>query len=171
MNIYSKMKLVMLSAYLISMGGLFFYFSWPGIYIALIMWVLYTIGVSGGYHKLLSHKQFKTVSNTFETISLFLSMLAGVKSPLGWIGAHRMHHKYSDTKNDPHSPTYKGFWNVFFNNWHIDRIPKIYIKDVLKNPRIVFFHRHWKILHISFAVITLLISLELFLILVLKRNI
>ena len=78
--------------------------------------IIAIFGPTIGLHRYFSHKQFKTVSNTFETISLFLSMLAGVKSPLGWIGAHRMHHKYSDTKNDPHSPTYKGFWNVFFNN-------------------------------------------------------
>ena len=50
----------MITAYLISVSGLFLYFSWTGIYVALIMWVLFTIGVSGGYHKLLSHKQFKT---------------------------------------------------------------------------------------------------------------
>tara|TARA_B100000902_G_scaffold12872_2_gene15689 strand:+ start:177 stop:809 length:633 start_codon:yes stop_codon:yes gene_type:complete len=129
--------------------------------------IIAIFGPTIGLHRYFSHKQFKKVSNTFETISLFLSMLAGVKSPLGWIGAHRMHHKYSDTKNDPHSPTHKGFWNIFFNNWHVDRIPKTYIKDVLKNPRVMFFHKHWKTLHISFAVITLLISLELFLILVL----
>ena len=69
-------------------------------------------GLSIGLHRYFSHKQFQ-VSKLYEIFSLYLAMLAGSRSPLGWAGAHRIHHRYSDTKLDPHSPTYKGFWNVF----------------------------------------------------------
>ena len=71
-------------------------------------------GLSIGLHRYFAHRQFKT-TKVFETISLFLSMLAFSRSPLGWIGAHRIHHRYSDTNNDPHSPAHKGFWNVLLN--------------------------------------------------------
>ena len=98
MNIYSKMKLVMLSAYLISIGGLFFYFSWTGIHVALIMWVLYTIGVSGGYHKLLSHKQFKT-GDTFKYFLIFLGTISGLGSSIAWVSQHRLHHRHPDVKD------------------------------------------------------------------------
>lgn len=29
-----------------------------------------------------------------------------------WTCMHRLHHRYSDTKRDPHSPVYAGFWGV-----------------------------------------------------------
>ena len=75
-------------------------------------------GLSIGLHRRFAHNQFQT-SKTFEVISLFLSMLAFSRSPVGWIGAHRIHHKFSDTEKDPHSPTHKGFWNVLLNNWKV----------------------------------------------------
>ena len=56
-------------------------------------------GLSIGLHRRFAHNQFQT-SKTFEVISLFLSMLAFSRSPVGWIGAHRIHHKFSDTEKD-----------------------------------------------------------------------
>lgn len=32
--------------------------------------------------------------------------------PKGWACMHRLHHKYSDTKKDPHSPLKAGIWRV-----------------------------------------------------------
>ena len=47
-------------------------------------------------------------------------MLAGSRSPLGWVGAHRIHYRHSDTEEDPHSPKHKGFWEcVLINNWRV----------------------------------------------------
>ena len=124
-------------------------------------------GLSIGLHRHFSHNQFKT-SKLYEVFSLFLAMLAFSRSPLSWIGAHRIHHRYSDTEKDPHSPTYKGFWNVLFNNWNVKKIDRPYVRDLYKNPRIMFFHKHWLKLHIATAVITLLISVPIFIIFVLS---
>ena len=120
-------------------------------------------GLSIGLHRYFCHRQFK-VSKTYETFCLFLAMLAGSRSPLGWIGLHRIHHRYADTKDDPHSPDIKGFWNIVFNNWTYKSIPRIYLKDLLRNPRVMFFHKHWKKLHISLAILTFIISVKLFII-------
>lgn len=124
-------------------------------------------GLSIGLHRHFAHNQFKT-SKLYEVFSLFLAMLAFSRSPLSWIGAHRIHHRYSDTEKDPHSPTYKGFWNVLFNNWNVKKIDRPYVRDLYKNPRIMFFHNHWLKLHIATAVITLLISVPVFIIFVLS---
>ena len=86
-------------------------------------------GLSIGLHRRFAHNQFQT-SKTFEVISLFLSMLAFSRSPVGWIGAHRIHHKFSDTEKDPHSPTHKGFWNVLLNNWKVEKIDRGFVKDL-----------------------------------------
>jgi len=129
--------------------------------------IIAIFGLSIGLHRKFAHNQFQS-SKLYEVISLYLAMLAGSRSPLGWIGAHRIHHRHSDTKLDPHSPTYKGFWNVLFNNWKVKQIPRNYVRDLYKNPRVMFFHKHWLKLHIATAVITLLISFNVFFIFVLS---
>src|SRR5210317_247696 len=129
--------------------------------------IIAMFGLSIGLHRKFAHKQFET-PKWFEVIALYLAMLAGSRSPLGWVGAHRIHHRHSDTEEDPHSPAHKGFWNVLFNNWKVKKIDRPYVRDLYKNPRIMFFHKHWLKLHIATAIITLLISFKIFFIFVLS---
>ena len=123
--------------------------------------VIAIFGISIGLHRHFAHRQFD-VSKIYEVIILFLITLTGARSPLGWIGAHRTHHANADTENDPHSPDIKGFWNIVFNRWTCKNIPRKYIKDVIKNPRIIFFHKYWKYIHLTVAIISLLIGLNFF---------
>ena len=123
--------------------------------------VIAIFGISIGLHRHFAHRQFD-VSKIYEVIILFLITLTGARSPLGWIGAHRIHHANADTENDPHSPDIKGFWNIVFNRWTCKNIPRKYIKDVIKNPRIIFFHKYWKHIHLTVAIISLLIGLNFF---------
>ena len=123
--------------------------------------VIAIFGISIGLHRHFTHRQFD-VSKIYEVIILFLITLTGARSPLGWIGAHRIHHANADTENDPHSPDIKGFWNIVFNRWTCKNIPRKYIKDVIKNPRIIFFHKYWKHIHLTVAIISLLIGLNFF---------
>src|SRR5210317_2447308 len=129
--------------------------------------IIAIFGLSIGLHRRFAHNQFQS-SKLYEVISLYLAMLAGSRSPLGWIGAHRIHHRHSDTEEDPHSPAHKGFWNVLINNWRVKQIPRHYVRDLYNNPRIMFFHKHWLKLHIATAIITLLISVPLFIVFVLS---
>lgn len=115
------------------------------------------IGISAGLHRYWAHRAFKA-SPWFENLTLYLSVLAGSRSPIGWIAAHRMHHSHSDTELDPHSPSYKGFWTVFFSWWYIDKIPVKYSKDLFANPRMRFFHDHWKAIWIMSAALAFLLS-------------
>ena len=123
--------------------------------------VIAIFGISIGLHRYFTHRQFN-VSKIYEVIILFLITLAGARSPLGWIGAHRIHHENADTDKDPHSPDRLGFWNVFFNQWTCKNIPRKYIKDVIKNPRIIFFHKYWKYIHLTVAIISLFIGVNFF---------
>ena len=127
--------------------------------------IIATFGISIGLHRYFAHKQFK-VSKLYEVIILFLITFAGARSPLIWIGAHRIHHANADTLLDPHSPDRLGFWNILFNRWKIDNLwnfqNRKYIKDLVKNPRIMFFHRYWKHIHLSVAIISLFIGFNFF---------
>mgnify|MGYP002628340697 CR=1 FL=1 len=123
--------------------------------------VIAIFGLSIGLHRYFSHKQFQT-SKIYEIIVLLLVTLTGARSPLTWIGTHRMHHAHADTDKDPHSPDHVGFWNVLFNNWKVKKIERPYVRDLYKNPRVMFFHKYWKYIHLSMAVIVSLIGIDYF---------
>lgn len=115
------------------------------------------IGISVGLHRYWAHKAFKA-GPIFEVVTLYMSVLAGSRSPIGWIAAHRMHHHHSDTDLDPHSPNTKGFWKVFFSLWTIQNIAPKYVKDLYQNPRMVFFHNHWGKIWLISAIVSIIIS-------------
>jgi fatty-acid desaturase len=77
-----------------------------------------------------------------------------------------MHHAKSDTVDDPHSPVYVGIWRVIISRWHVEYIPKKYIVDLLKNPRVVFFHRYRKHIHFAYAAAMLIAGINYFIIFV-----
>lgn len=62
-------------------------------------------GISLGYHRLLTHKSFKT-TRFWEMWCTIWGALAFTGSSIGWVGMHRDHHRYSDKPDDPHSPHY-----------------------------------------------------------------
>lgn len=64
-------------------------------------------GISIGYHRLLTHRSFKT-SKFWERFCTLAGILAFTGSSIGWVGMHRQHHKYSDKPGDPHSPVIHG---------------------------------------------------------------
>jgi len=77
-----------------------------GVSIALYV-LIGCFGISIGYHRLLTHKSFKT-SKFWERFCTIFGMLAFTGSSIGWVGVHRQHHKYSDKEGDPHSPVLHG---------------------------------------------------------------
>lgn len=84
--------------------------------------------------------------------------IACIRTPIGWIASHRMHHAYSDGPKDPHAAKHVGFWKVLLTTWDIDRIPPRFAKDLFKNPRLVFFHRHWLLILVLVWIISFIIS-------------
>jgi len=118
-------------------------------------------GASILLHRYYCHKQFK-VPVWFETIGLAMLMIAVIRSPIGWIASHRMHHAHSDTEHDPHSWKHIGYWKVLFTAWNIPKIPIKYAKDLYQNPRLVFCHNHWFKIIVLVWIISLLIGFKFF---------
>lgn len=136
---------------------------WLSLIIGFIWYQLIAhVGISLGLHRYFAHRAFKA-GHIFEVITLYMSVLAGSRSPIGWIAAHRMHHHHSDTDKDPHSPNIKGFWTVLLSLWKIESIPAKYSKDLFANPRIKFFHDYWKHIWIISAVAAFIIHPYFFL--------
>ncbi|KAL8226962.1 hypothetical protein R6Q57_016794 [Mikania cordata] len=76
--------------------------------VALGLALLTGLGMTLGYHRLLTHRSFK-ISKWIEYMFVYFGALAGQKDPISWVSTHKSHHKYSETERDPHSPN-EGFW-------------------------------------------------------------
>lgn len=71
------------------------------------------LGVTLGYHRLLTHKSLKVPKWLMYVIAsggYFCLMGA----PIVWVGVHRLHHQKSDLEGDPHSPVVYGFKHALY---------------------------------------------------------
>jgi len=73
------------------------------------LYVVRMFFVTGGYHRYFSHRAFKT-SRFFQFILAGGAQSSFQKGVLWWAANHRIHHKHSDTPEDPHSANLYGFW-------------------------------------------------------------
>lgn len=87
-----------------------FTFSWANLIAAGILWWLAgSLGIGLGYHRLLTHRGFKTPKWFEYTLSIF-GTLALQSGPLSWVTTHRIHHAFTETEKDPHSPRSGTYW-------------------------------------------------------------
>lgn len=82
----------------------------------------------------------------------FLVLLGGLGSPLSFSALHRLHHKYTDTDKDPHSPTHLRWWKVYFLFWKVDRINPSIIKDFIASKFQMFVHNNSILLHFAMVI-------------------
>ena len=87
-----------------------FFFSWHVLLLLVVLHVVaINVGIGMGYHRLLTHRGFKTP----KLVEYFLAVcgpLALEGGPIFWVGTHRLHHQLSDKTGDPHTPTEGGWW-------------------------------------------------------------
>ena len=71
--------------------------------IAVIMYLLTAIGITVGFHRLLTHRSFQT-SRALEYTFAVLGSMAVQGPVISWVADHRKHHAHTDEEGDPHSP-------------------------------------------------------------------
>ncbi|MBK7704528.1 MAG: fatty acid desaturase [Acidobacteria bacterium] len=87
----------------------FFTFSWQNFAgFVLLWWVANSLGIGLGYHRLLTHRGFQS-PKWFEYLLTFFGTMALQSGAISWVTTHRLHHAFTDTDKDPHSPV-GGFW-------------------------------------------------------------
>jgi fatty-acid desaturase len=115
------------------------------LYLAAGYFCIMILGITAGYHRLISHKSYETYRPVRYLLLLF-GMMAGQGSPIFWTVTHRgMHHPHSDTMKDPHSPIH-GFWHSWlFWLWKIEEsdINIRTVTDLIRDPVIAFFHKYY----------------------------
>jgi stearoyl-CoA desaturase (delta-9 desaturase) len=82
--------------------------SWSGLVLALVLYVVRMFFVTAGFHRYFSHRSYKT-SRAFQFVLAVLATTSVENGPLWWAAHHRAHHKYSDTERDIHSERQRGF--------------------------------------------------------------
>jgi len=135
---------------------------WLVILLGFIWWTIIShFGASILLHRHYCHRQFN-VPKWFEAVGLFMLMIAVVRTPIGWIASHRMHHAHSDTEEDPHSPVHVGVWRVLTTTWDIPHIPAKYSRDLYENSMLVFCHHHWIKIWVAIWIVSLIIGFKFF---------
>ena len=125
-----------------------------------VLYVVRMFFVTAGYHRYFAHRTFKT-SRFFQFILAFLAETSAQKGVLWWSATHRMHHKYSDTKDDPHSMKLFGFWHSHVG-WVMD--PKYdetrvdLVKDLAKFPELVWLSKYYIVPPVCLAVFVTLLG-------------
>lgn len=96
------------------------YFSWSGLFLCLLLYTATCLGITLGYHRLLTHRSFKA-RRWLEIVLAALAGLACQGGPVTWVAIHRMHHAKADKHGDPHGANH-GFWWAHMG-WMLTRPP------------------------------------------------
>lgn len=137
---------------------IYFQLSWvPTVFsfaIGTLFFLLSAFSFAIGYHRYFSHRAFKTTTVGTALMGLFGTW--AMHGPiLTWVADHRRHHRFADQPHDPHSPyvtaegpiqnRFKGWFHSHFG-WmftYAATDPKFYAPDLLRDPIVMFFTRHY----------------------------
>jgi fatty-acid desaturase len=124
------------------------WFSWTGVALVFLgNYVFGSLGVNLGFHRLLTHRSFRCARWLEYTLTL-LGICSLQDSPVRWVAIHRMHHRHSDERPDPHSPLVSFLWGhvgwLFLKNQSTRRRTDLerYARDLLKDPFSARLERH-----------------------------
>ncbi len=126
---------------------------WSDLVALTITYLLTGLGITVGFHRLLTHRSFKTSPALRGVLAALGS--AAVEGPvIEWVANHRKHHQFSDEPGDPHSPHvghgsgWRGALGGLFHA-HVGWIlggdalanEERYAKDLLADPVVRFVDR------------------------------
>ncbi len=127
------------------------------LYLGLLLggWLITGLGITVGFHRMLTHRSFDT-HNWFRLVWAGLGSLAVEGPPLAWCAVHRKHHQHSDHEGDPHSPHLHGdgLWNackgfvhahfgwLFARSWNEESLGK-YVPDLMSVPGMKTISRYY----------------------------
>jgi fatty-acid desaturase len=135
-----------------------FTFSWQNLVAALITWwVAGSWGIGVGYHRQLTHRGFKS-SKWLERFFAVCGTLALQSGPLAWVTTHRVHHAFTETDKDPHSPKNGTYWShigwIFRGTAQNQSQATVqrYSPDLLRDRFLVFLNDYYYVTTITVAV-------------------
>ena len=115
-----------------------------------------SIGMSGTFHRLLSHRSYQA-PEWWHRFGSICGTLGGTGSTLSWVATHREHHRFTDTEKDPHSPQHHNVWWVqFLSMYHPVHLK--YVPDLLRSKFHQALHKYYWHIHLGYAAILLVVT-------------
>ena len=131
-------------------------FSWQAVGVAVLLhWITGGLGITLGWHRLLSHRSFQ-VPKWLEYFFALCGTLALQGGIIWWVGLHRHHHLHSDEDVDHHDSK-KGFlWSHI--RWMCFEIPAEsdiprFTKDIANDPFYQFLNEYFFPLQVVLGVV------------------
>lgn len=124
-----------------------FMFSWRTLAVTVVLWwVSGSLGIGMGFHRLLTHRGFKT-PKAVEYFLTLCGLLALEGGAINWVVTHRIHHANTDVAGDPHTPR-DGHWWAHMG-WilrgtaqqHEQSVMQRYAPDLMKDPVHIWLNR------------------------------
>jgi stearoyl-CoA desaturase (Delta-9 desaturase) len=125
--------------------------GWTDLVILTAMYLVTALGITIGYHRMLTHRAFQTYKPIQYAFAAAGSM--AVQGPvIDWVADHRKHHAHADEEGDPHSPHVghgsglAGLWHahvgwLFETNGQADR--RKYAPDLMEDPGMRLLNRRF----------------------------
>ena len=111
-------------------------------------------GITAGFHRLFSHRSFKT-NRLFQFFLAYSATCSAQMGPIWWASHHRHHHKYTEQIEDPHTPTLKGFFWAHVG-WIMSPAnsptKEEYVEDLMKYPELRWLDKYHYFAPFSLAV-------------------
>lgn len=95
----------------------------------IILTIFSMLTITGGYHRLWSHKSYEA-GKYLQYFYAFFGIVASQKSAIWWVKAHRTHHRNEEAPGDPYNIN-KGFYNAHIG-WLIHGNDKIEKEEIYK---------------------------------------
>jgi stearoyl-CoA desaturase (delta-9 desaturase) len=138
-----------------------------------VMYALSAVGVTVGFHRLLTHRAFQTYS-WLRCVLAALGSLSVQGPVIDWVADHRKHHTYTDEDGDPHSPhaghgagfggMLRGLWHAH-TGWlfrtHGQASSKRFARDLLEDPAMRALNRAFPALALASLLLPFLLGLAL----------
>src|SRR5579859_7959803 len=115
--------------------------TWNDLAIFAGMYFFTAIGITIGYHRMLTHRSF-TAHPAIRFFFLMLGSMAIEGPALDWASIHIKHHANTDTEQDPHSPL-EGFFHAHIG-WFLSGLlaePDIYGTWLRKDRMVMFMSK------------------------------
>jgi len=134
----------MVAVHVACIAVFFLIFRWSYLIVCLALYYVRMFFITAGYHRYFSHRSFQT-SRAFSFLMALMGTTATQKGVLWWAAHHRHHHRYSDTREDLHSPTAGGFlWShigwILSDRYNATRAELV--PDLVKYPELRWLNKY-----------------------------
>jgi stearoyl-CoA desaturase (delta-9 desaturase) len=139
--------------------------GWHDLALLGVMYVVTGLGITVGFHRMLTHRAFQTFA-WVRAAWAALGSMAVQGSAITWVSDHRKHHAFTDEEGDPHSPhvgnrpgplgMLTGLWHAHMG-WLFSSVgaasPQRFAPDLLKDRAVRVIDRtFWAWVAVGFAV-------------------